>query len=106
MIYHLVVPSDWQQAPQGPYRPNSLATEGFAHCSNADQVEWVANSFFAEQPELLVLCLDADRLTAPVRDEDPGIGERFPHIYGAIDREAIVEERRLERNERRTWSFS
>jgi len=105
LIYHVVVPTAWQQAPPGPYRPDSLTTEGFIHCSNADQVARVANTFFAEQPELLVLCLEVERLTAPVRDEDPGVGERFPHLYGAIDREAIVEVRRLERNERGTWLF-
>jgi uncharacterized protein (DUF952 family) len=105
MIYHLVVSSAWQQAPPGPYRPDSLATEGFVHCSNADQVARVANTFFTEQPELLVLSIEVASLTAPVNDEDPGIGEQFPHIYGAIDREAIVEVRRLKRGESGTWSF-
>src|SRR5579871_6762126 len=94
-IYHLVVPSNWQQAPPGPYRAESLAAEGFIHCSNADQVARVADAFFAGEPELLVVCIDVERLASPVRNEDPGIGERFPHVYGPINRDAIAEVRPL-----------
>jgi uncharacterized protein (DUF952 family) len=105
MIYHLVVPTCWQQSPPGPYRAESLATEGFIHCSNEEQVAGVANAFYADQPELLVLCIVVERLTAPVRDEDPGVGERFPHVYGPIERDAIVEVRRLERSQTGGWLF-
>jgi uncharacterized protein (DUF952 family) len=105
-IYHLVAASDWQQPGDGPYRPASLATEGFVHCSYADQVERVANLFFRDAAALLALVLDADRLTSPVRDEDAGSGERFPHVYGPLDRTAVVEVRPLQRGADGRWRFA
>jgi uncharacterized protein (DUF952 family) len=90
MIFHLVTPSVWAQASGHPYRAASLSTEGFIHCSYRNQVEWAANRFYAAEPELLVLSLDPSRLTSPVRDEDPGNGELFPHIYGPIQPEAVT----------------
>jgi uncharacterized protein (DUF952 family) len=104
-IYHLVPGSTWQQAPEGPYRAGSLASEGFIHCSNRDQVAAAANRFYANEADLLVLAIDVERLTSPVRDEEAGTGERFPHIYGPINREAVVEVRRMERGPDRQWVF-
>ena len=89
LVYHLVVPADYERHRAGDYRADSLAAEGFIHCSNRDQVAWVANQFYAALPELWLLSIDAERLTSPLRDEDPGIGVRFPHVYGPINREAI-----------------
>jgi uncharacterized protein (DUF952 family) len=104
-IYHLVPRSTWEQAPGEPYRASSLAAEGFIHCSNEGQVAWAANRFYAGQPDLLVVCLDADRLASPVREEDAGTGERFPHVYGPIGREAVVEVRELRRGPDGRWCF-
>jgi uncharacterized protein (DUF952 family) len=103
-IYHIVPRAIWEQTT-GPYRADSLASEGFIHCSNENQVARVANLFYADHDDLLVLCIDAGRLTSPVRDEDPGAGELFPHVYGPIDREAIIEVRALERGPNRRWEF-
>ncbi len=110
IIYHLVPQAVWEQAPPGPYRDSSLAEEGYLHCSNPEQVEAVANRFFASVDHLLVLHLNADRLGGLVVDEapslpptDPFAGQLFPHIYGAIDRIAIVAVTALERDEFGTW---
>jgi uncharacterized protein (DUF952 family) len=104
-IYHIIPRSTWNPASREPYRADSLATEGFIHCSNRDQVARVANLFFADQAELEVLCLDADLLGDLVRDEDPGVGERFPHVYGPIPREAILEVQPLHRDASNHWIF-
>ena len=104
-IYHLVPPSTWNAVGSGPYRAESLQTEGFIHCSNEAQVARVANLFYANQAELLVLRIDTDRLTHPVVDEDAGSGERFPHVYGPIEREAIASVRPLERDAEGHWAF-
>ncbi len=103
-IYHLTTPSAWRIA-DAAYRAPSLDTEGFIHCSNQDQVARVANLFYAAEPELLVLCIDANLLTSPLRDEDAGGGETFPHVHGAINREAIREVRRLNRTADGTWVY-
>jgi uncharacterized protein (DUF952 family) len=105
LIYHIVARADWGRAAGGPYRADSLAAEGFIHCSNGDQVARVADLFYADGKDLLVLCVDAGRLGCPVRDEDPGTGERFPHVYGPIEREAVVEVRELRRGPDGRWRF-
>jgi uncharacterized protein (DUF952 family) len=104
-IYHIVPRSTWAPAGSEPYRAASLATEGFIHCSNRDQVAPVANLFYADQAALEVLCVSADLLGDRVRDEDAGTGERFPHVYGPIPREAILEVQPLHRDANNRWVF-
>src|SRR4051812_37488566 len=94
-LYHLVPASVWETLPPGPYRPASLAAEGFVHCSHPGQVTWVANQFYAEVPDLLVLTLDPGLLGGQVREEGPAGGPIFPHVYGPIEREAVVNVRPL-----------
>ncbi|HLJ98126.1 MAG TPA: DUF952 domain-containing protein [Gemmataceae bacterium] len=104
-IYHLVPPATWNALGAGPYRAPSLDTEGFIHCSNEDQVAAAANRFYAGAEQLLVLCIDAGRLNYPLRDEPAATGELFPHIYGPIDREAVVAVQPLERDPTGRWVF-
>ena len=44
----------------------------------------------------VVLSIDTDRLTAPVRYEDPQ--RMFPHVYGPIETSAVTEVRSVERD--------
>jgi uncharacterized protein (DUF952 family) len=104
-VYHLIPKSAWEQLPPGPYRHDSLQTEGFIHCSNRAQVAWAANKFYAQENDLLALQIDIDRLTSPLKDEDPGIGQTFPHIYGPIDRAAMVGVEPLQRDASGRWVF-
>jgi uncharacterized protein (DUF952 family) len=106
LIYHIVPRAVWEAAPPGPYRAESLATEGFIHCSNLDQVLLVANQFFADAPELVVLSVNMGGLGGLVRDEDVGTGERFPHAYGPIPREAIFAVEGLRRDAEGRWVFA
>ena len=116
-IYHIVPRSVWETVAgvsdpgysgvsDPGYSSDSLAGEGFIHCSYQDQVARVANSVYRDQADLLVLCIDTERLSSPVRDEDPGIGQRFPHVYGPIDRAAVAEVRPLVRGTDGEWVFS
>jgi uncharacterized protein (DUF952 family) len=104
-LYHLLPTSDWAKQPTGPYRAASLDSEGFIHCSNRDQVARVANLFYAAQGEMVVLSIAVELLTSPLRDDDIGTGERFPHVYGPINREAIVDVKTLSRDAQGKWIF-
>lgn len=92
LIFHIADRADWQNQQQThSYRHPSLDAEGFIHCSTAQQVAWVANSFFPGQSGLVLLWIDRDRLQSPLQfDAVEGIG-RFPHIYGEINRDAVVQ---------------
>lgn len=94
-LLHLVPASDWDAEAVTPYAPDSLATEGFVHCSSVDQVAGTARLLFAGTADLLLLVIDPRRLEgAEVRWEDSyGIGREFPHVYGPVPRDAVVEVR-------------
>ena len=53
-----------------------------------------------------MLVIDPAKLTAELRDEDPGIGTAFPHVYGPIDEGAVVEVRPLQRGSDGAWKFA
>jgi glutathione S-transferase len=97
-LYHLALPSDWQQARQlGDYRIStrgqSLQQVGFIHASYAHQLERTHQCFYSDVSDLRVLVIDPDRLAAygiEVRPEAaPGSGELFPHLYGPLPLDAV-----------------
>jgi uncharacterized protein (DUF952 family) len=101
-IYHIARASDWAQAQAaGEYttstRGRTLAEEGFIHCSASGQVAGVANTFYRGLPDLLVLVIDVGRVRPEVRVEQvTGSDEPFPHVYGPLNVDAVVETRRFE----------
>jgi uncharacterized protein (DUF952 family) len=92
LILHATTRSAWSAAQaRGQYSADSLAGEGFIHCSKVDQVLRVANTFFAGQAGLVLLVIDPRRLSSELR-WDPGTDlatELFPHIYGPINLDAV-----------------
>ena len=96
VVYHLALPEDWVAASRaGTYRVSTrglgLAEVGFIHCASAEQVEGVANRFYGDVDELVLLTIDPDRAGAELRWEPPAAGdaERFPHLYGPLPVEAV-----------------
>jgi uncharacterized protein (DUF952 family) len=98
MIYHIATRADWERAlADGEYTTSSvgktLAEEGFIHASQASQVARTANKFYREVPaDLVLLVIDEKRVRAEVRYEDvPGAQAPFPHIYGPLNADAVLE---------------
>jgi uncharacterized protein (DUF952 family) len=82
----------WEAVPAGSsYQAATLASEGFVHCTAEPPIlEAVANRFYrSEAGDWLILLVDLDQVAAPVRWEAAD-GHLFPHIYGPIEREAVV----------------
>jgi uncharacterized protein (DUF952 family) len=104
-IYHLVLPEIWARVGDAPYQAESLASEGFIHCSFRHQVAWAANRFYAAAAALVAVEVDAARLTSPVRSEEADTGDFFPHIYGPLDRSAVVAVHPLQRGPDGRWVF-
>lgn len=112
MIFHIAVATEWEAAlGDGAYRPPSFAAEGFIHCSTREQVIATANLYYRGRRDLVLLSIDENWLTAPLRYETPiapadvraaqrfphAIGandgrenSRFPHIYGPLSLDAVV----------------
>lgn len=114
-LFHLLPRDDWEAAPADqPFAPPSLAAEGFIHAAAGErQLLGVANALYKHQPgEFVALEIDASRLSSEVRWEPPTPAlppeveasdaaegaPKFPHIYGAINRDAIVRVWRLVRD--------
>jgi len=93
IIYHIATAGDWEIAKQkGFYEHPSLAAEGFIHCSQDHQVAGVLERYFAGQTNLLKLVIDTDKLTSKfVFDWSPSTQDTFPHVYGTINTDAIVD---------------
>ncbi len=93
IIYHMLPARVWQvQPPTTAYHADTLATEGFAHCTKeADRLLWVANRFYQSiSGEFVILCLDTAQIQAELRWEAAD-GHLFPHVYGPINQEAVVD---------------
>ncbi|MBP6432806.1 MAG: DUF952 domain-containing protein [Ferruginibacter sp.] len=97
MIYHVVTPESWESAlQQGFYEAPSLALEGFIHCSTTHQVKGVLERYYKDVPHLQLLHIDETKLTSPLKYElAPSINEEFPHIYGRLNLDAVVEVEKL-----------
>jgi uncharacterized protein (DUF952 family) len=98
-ILHITHRQAWEASiPGGIYRPASLDAEGFIHCSAIGQAVETANLFFANQTDLLLLCIDVNKTEAEVKYEAPTggtvhdgrTGSLFPHLYGPLHVSAVV----------------
>src|SRR5512136_2990644 len=92
IIYHLT-PADYYNGlpTDQPYRPREFDRDGFIHCTTGEErLLLVADTLYRRVPgEFLLLMIDEHKVTAPVKYENSG-GILFPHIYGALNRDAIV----------------
>jgi uncharacterized protein (DUF952 family) len=109
VILHLVAADEWARgASEELYVAPSLATEGFIHCTGDPQTLLaVANALYRDaEGEMVVLEVDETLLASEVRWEaaapapPPGVAAdvRFPHVYGPIERAAVVRVRPLRRD--------
>lgn len=90
IVYHIVLPEDWAAFTGGLYRAASLETEGFIHCSFAEQLDGVIDRYYSGAGSIIVLSIETDRLISRMIKEPSTNSEIYPHIYGPINRDAIV----------------
>ncbi|MEI9911698.1 MAG: DUF952 domain-containing protein [Bacteroidota bacterium] len=93
IIYHVTTGADWSAAKEkGFYEHPSLKAEGFIHCSQDHQVAGVLERYFAGQTDLVKLVIDTDKLTSKfIFDWSPSVQDTFPHIYGPINTDAVID---------------
>ena len=92
LIYHVVLPGVWAHFKDKDfYNASSLQTEGFIHCSFAAQLEGVLQRYYANEKHILILTIDAEKLKSKLIEEPSTNNEIYPHIYGEINRDAIIE---------------
>lgn len=96
-IFHIATAADWRRTLEtGTYTTSTmgrtLAEEGFIHASRRDQVQGVFDRYYRGAGEhLVLLTIDPARLTdAEVRVEAVG-DDTYPHVYGPINRTAVMD---------------
>ena len=91
-IYHIVLPGVWERFKSRPsYQPDSLATEGFIHCSYASKLEAVLKRYYSNVEKVLILKIDTDKLLSKLVKEPSTDNEIYPHIYGRLNISAVVD---------------
>ncbi len=101
-VYHMLPLAEWRRhESEETYLPADFESVGFIHCSGSvRQMLEVANRFYAHQDgRFVILAIDPKRLRSSLIIEGPvhpdgsetvdGEG-CFPHIYGGINRDAVV----------------
>ncbi|MCO8271969.1 DUF952 domain-containing protein [Actinoplanes sp. TRM 88003] len=96
MILHIVPQATWEAAqPAGVYEGDTLATQGYIHCSTEQQAHIPATALFRGRNDLLLLVIDESRLPTPITWEqgDPPAtdGSLFPHLYAPLPLNAVTE---------------
>jgi uncharacterized protein (DUF952 family) len=95
---HLTTEDVWAAHERASlYYPERFADEGFVHCTDGEaHVIDVGNRYYRADPRpFLVLDVDLSKVRARAIYEDEA--RIYPHIYGPIDRDAILRVRRVER---------
>ena len=95
MILHICPRAVWDAAvAAGHYEGDTLAVQGFIHCSTPEQVHLPATALFRGRTDLVLLLIDEARLPVPINweDGDPPHpdGWQFPHLYAALPIDAVV----------------
>lgn len=98
-IFHLVTTDYYQQFEHKSYYfPASLEAEGFVHCCFENQIPDIVARYFKGIENLLALKIEIAKLEAEVKLEMAPVGVEYPHIYGEINREAIIAKRQLKKS--------
>jgi uncharacterized protein (TIGR00299 family) protein len=90
-LLHIVGGGRWREFEAAEaYTHPSLEDTGFVHLSPAHRVVGVAQYNHADETDPRLLVIDPDAVTAEIRYEEMPSGA-FPHCYGPIDADAIVD---------------
>lgn len=92
IILHTTSKDSWEQnARKDYYGEFSMQSCGFIHCSTFETVLDVANSIFSDSGQVLLVCIDTDKVKPEIKWENSkNSGILFPHIYGLLNLNAVV----------------
>jgi uncharacterized protein (DUF952 family) len=92
MIYHITTEKEWAaHKDKADYAPAAFEKEGFIHTSRLNQLEGVFQRYYSERNDLLLLRIEEQKLVGRLIYEPSSNRELFPHIYGKLNKDAIIE---------------
>ena len=82
-------------------------SDGFIHTSTRDQLAGTLHRHYADMNQvcLAIAEIDPGRLNARLNWEVSYNGERFPHIYGSLNWDAVTQVHIVHRNKIGFWSL-
>jgi uncharacterized protein (DUF952 family) len=94
-IYKILKASEWARAlASGRFEGSADdRADGFIHFSTAGQIPETARRHFAGQTGLIMLALRAEDLGSALKWEPSRGGALFPHFYGALACDRVIEAR-------------
>ncbi|CAM5789681.1 DUF952 domain-containing protein [Brevibacillus borstelensis] len=102
IIYCLVPKSYWETwEGKETYLPRDYEQEGFIHATKSEELLGkVANRVYKDfTDELYVLVIQEQKIASPVKYEQAKDGLLYPHIYGPLNKDAILEIREMKRTD-------
>jgi uncharacterized protein (DUF952 family) len=91
LIYHIVTPEIWENfKDENEYEAESLKSEGFIHCSYRNQLDDVLKRYYKDAEKVLILHINPHLLKSDLVAEPSTNREIYPHIYGKINKSAVV----------------
>lgn len=94
-IIKVMAAAEWAEAKSvGSYRGSTVDLhDGFIHFSTPEQLEETVAKHFAGQTDLVEVHVDAEKLSDRLKWERSRGGVLFPHLYGELPLEAVIEVR-------------
>ena len=79
--------------PNVDYVPPHFEQEGFIHTTDgAENMAATGNRHYRDDPrDFYLLTIDTERVKSPIKYDDPN--RIYPHIYGPLNRDAIVDKK-------------
>lgn len=113
IVTHIANISDWDDYRfKDYYKPKYYKQYGFIHCSTLSQTEDSLNKYFKETDSVIILIINTKKLKSKLKFEQPSssndnrINELFPHIYGSINKDSIIEVIKIKKNSKGNFIFN
>jgi uncharacterized protein (DUF952 family) len=91
MIFHVTTPDYWEKwAEKDHYDPPTFQEEGFIHASTESQIEGVLERYYAGINQIVLIHIDPDLLEPEIKWEMGSNNELFPHIFGSLNKSAVL----------------
>ena len=93
-VYKILTTSQWEAIQQNGFT-SEFASEldkrdGYIHLSQSHQVAPIAQKYFSNMTDGVLLKIDFAKIQPLVKWEPNSKGEDFPHVYGELPKEAII----------------
>ncbi len=101
IILHCISKNKWNLIKSDEqYGKEQLDAFGFIHCSPIEYFWRVAPNFISVKEDLVLLCIDTKKVVPAIKWEDgDDCGREYPHVYGMLNLDAVIDVVPFNRNE-------